>query len=273
MIQIVDDNGIVRWLGNNAPPEGHKCKSFPIYGDRADTPMYPRSQWPDLIAKMGGDWKTYPWLSEPHDQNGVGQCCADATTSMGESMRLKQGLPLVMLSAADLYDRINGGVDRGSLLEDALDEAMKNGLGTVETCGTIWRRGQKKAPPEERKRFRFLEVFIAPTFDHFFNGLIAGFDGNTGIMWGENYSPDGDGWLPETPRGGGGHSLHAYMPVMRQGRGGMQYGTADKNSWTKDWGLNGRCVIPENAYRGPVGGWFLCRQIVDEGNVIPIPKE
>lgn len=268
MQSIIDHTGEVRWLGNIEPPPGHLMRAFPVYGDTADTPMVPRSRWGDLIAKMG-DWKDETYLSEPHDQDGVGQCNADATTSMGESCRMKQGLPPVALSAADLYHRINGGQDRGSLLEDAMEVMLKEGVGTVATCGTIWKRGQKQATADERARFRFLEVFTCPTFDHFFSGLLMGFDGNTGIMWGERDNPDGDGWLPDSAGGAGGHSLHSYRPAMRQGRGGVQFGCATKNSWSRKWGVNGFCVIPESRYKGPVGGWFLVRSITDEGGVIP----
>ena len=268
MQSIIDSNGELRWLGNIEPPAGHVCKAFPVYGDTADTPMVARSLWPDLIAKMG-DWKDYPFLPPTHDQDGVGQCNADATTGMAESMRLKQGLPLVQLSAADLYDRINGGQDQGSLLEDAMAEMMGKGVGTLATCGAVWKRGQTKASAQERARFKFLEVFTCPTFDHLMSALFYHFDVNTGIMWGSNYNPDGDGWLPESPSGGGGHSLHSYMPAMRQGRSGVQYGAATHNSWADRWGLQGKCVIPERAYRGPVGGWFAVRVITDEGGIVP----
>ena len=107
------------------------------------------------------------------------------------------------------------------------------------------------------------------TFDHLMSALFYHFDVNTGIMWGSNYNPDGDGWLPESPSGGGGHSLHSYMPAMRQGRSGVQYGAATHNSWADRWGLQGKCVIPERAYRGPVGGWFAVRVITDEGGIVP----
>lgn len=271
MISIIDSQGVERFLANNVPDPNRTCKVFRTYGDTADTPMIPRSKWPELIAAMG-DWQDSPHLSPIHDQDGVGQCNADATTSMAESMRLKQGLPLVMLSAADLYDQINGGVDQGSLLEDAMEAMMTSGVGTVETCGTIWKRGGKKASAEERKRFRFLEVFIAPTFDHFFSGLLAGFDGNTGIMWGSRDDVDADGWLPTSGDSAGGHSMHSYKPAMRQGRGGVQFGCATKNSWATRWGVGGKCVIPESRYKGPVGGWFLVRAITDEGGVVPEEK-
>lgn len=268
MISFIDSEGVERFLGNIVPLPGHVYKAFPVYGDTADAPMIPRSQWPDLIAKLG-DWKDYPFLPPTHDQDGVGQCNADATTGMAESMRLKQGLPLVQLSAADLYDRINGGADNGSMLEDAMEEMLERGVGTLATCGAVWKRGQPKASDAERKRFRFLEVFTCPTFDHFFSGLLCGFDGNTGIMWGTKDNVDGDGWLPASGDNAGGHSMHSYMPVMRQGRGGQQFGVATHNSWADRWGVKGKCVIPESRYKGPVGGWFLVRAITDEGGVVP----
>ena len=268
MISIIDSNGVERFLANLVPDPNMTRVNFPVYGDRADTPMIPRSKWPELITAMG-DWQDSPFLSPIHDQDGVGQCNADATTSMAESMRLKQGLPLVMLSAADLYDQINGGQDRGSLLEDAMEAMMTNGVGTVDTCGTVWKRGQKKASAEERKRHRFIEVFTCPTFDHFFSGLLSGFDGNTGIMWGSRDNVDADGWLPESGDSAGGHSLHSYKAAMRTKGGKIKFGCGTKNSWDMAWGLDGKCVIPEERYRGPVGGWFLVRAITDEGGVVP----
>ena len=271
MISIIDSNGIERFLANNPLPAGQKPMAFPVYGDTADTPMVPRSQWPELITKMG-DWKSYSFLPPTHDQDGVGQCNCDATTGMAESMRLKQGLPLVQLSAADLYDRINGGQDQGSLLEDAMAAMMKDGVATLASVGAVWKRGQPKPPAGERSRFKFLEVFTCPTFDHLMSALIYNFDVNSGIMWGDNYNPDADGFLPESPRGGGGHSLHSFMPAMRQGRGGVQYGAATHNSWADRWGVQGKCVIPENGYRGQVGGWFAVRSITDEGGVVPQEK-
>ncbi len=87
-------------------------------------------------------------------------------------------------------------------------------------------------------------------------------------MWGDNYNPDGDGWLPESPRGGGGHSLFSYKLAHRYGK----LGAVTQNSWAPRWGVQGRCIIPEAAFRGPVGGWFVVRSITDEGGVVPQEK-
>lgn len=265
MLSFIDSNGVERFMGNLEPPQGHLCKAFPVYGDVAEAPMVARSEWPALITQMGSG-PEFPFLPPVHDQDGIGQCNADATAAMGESCRLSQGLPLVLLSAADLYDRINGGSDRGSLLEDAMEAATKQGIGTLETCGPLWKRGMRKATAEERARFRFLEVFTCPTFDHVMSAVLMGFRLNSGIMWYQNYEPDGDGWLPLRGSGSpGGHAVFGYKPAMR----GNAFGIWHQNSWGERWGVAGRCVFPESSYKGPVGGWFAVRSITDEGGVVP----
>lgn len=264
LIEITLPDGTTRRLGNNRPPAGHKARAFPTYGDTKDAPMFSRSQWPALIVAMG-EGPDFSFLPPVHDQDGVGQCNCDATTTMAESCRLSQGLPYVQLSAADLYDRINGGQDQGSLLEDAMAEMLTNGVGTAASCGTVWKRGNPKPPSGERGRFRFLEVFSCPTFEHQVSATIAGFRVNSGIDWADNYNPDSDGWLPRSGGSVGGHAIFGYKPAMRDGKFGIWH----QNSWGERWGNKGRFVIPEGAYAGQVGGWFAVRSVVDEGGVTP----
>lgn len=262
-VQLPD--GTVRRLGNVIPTT-LKC-TWREYGSADDEPIIPRSQWPELIAAYDG-WDD-PSLPYVHDQNGIGQCNCDATAAAFESERLEKGLPFVKLSAADLYDRINGGSDNGSLLEDALSEMTKRGIGTAETCGTtLWKRGFKAAPDSERSRFRVLEWTLCPTFDHCMSAVLKGRKMISGILWYDNYTPDSDGWLP-SPRGrSGGHAIFGYRPAMRNGK----YGIKHQNSWGTSWGVGGRFVIPEAAYNGQIGGWWALRSIVDEGGVVPIPQ-
>jgi hypothetical protein len=267
MISIIDHTGTERFLGNLVP-SGDPSGDWPVYGDSRDTPMFARSEWGDLCAKFSAG-SDHPFRPYVHDQDGVGQCNCDATTAVAEHCRAQQGLPFVALSAADLYDRINGGSDRGSLLEDALREMTARGVGTAETCGTLWRRGMRTASAEERGRFRMLEVFHCPTFGHVFSAALSGFAVNSGIMWREGFQPDGDGWLTGRTGSQGGHAVYGYKPAMRQGRGGVEFGIWHQNSWTERWGLRGCVVFPEWAYEGPVGGWFACRLMVDEGGVVP----
>lgn len=267
---FIDSTGHERFFGNILV-EHSKLMKFPVYGDTPTAPMISRSEWGKIITEIGNDFYS-PHLPPVHDQDGIGQCNADATTGMGEYQRSAQGLPYIELSAADLYDRINGGSDRGSLLEDALGEMMKNGVGTAATCGTLWKREMKRATAEERSRFKFLEVYLCPTFDHIMSALMSGFAVNSGILWYDNFNPDGDGFLPARGSGQpGGHSTMLYKPRMDKSG---KFGAASLNSWSEGWGIKGCFATREEHYQSKqVGGWFAVRGIVDEGGIIPTPKD
>ena len=268
--EIQLDDGTVRRLGNIIPPTTAMRFTWTEYGATPAAPLVPRDQWLDLI-KGFGDGPDYPFLPSVHDQNGVGQCNCDSTTALAESCRMSQGLEYVQLSAADLYDRINGGTDNGSLLEDAMAEMERNGVGTAATCGTIWKRGMKTATSAERARFRALEVFLCPTYQHCMSAVLSGFRLSSGIMWYDNYTPGADGWLPRPKGRSGGHAVFGYKPAMRMVNGQPEYGIWHQNSWGPKWGLGGRCVFPESSYVGNIGGWWAVRVMTDEGGVIPIP--
>lgn len=265
-MEIVLPDGTVRRLGNNEPPAG-LTRAWPVYGDSREAPMVARSQWDSQIAAMGGD-SDDPFLPYVHDQDGIGQCNCDATAGLAEYTRARQGLPFVKLSAGDLYNRINRGGDNGSLLEDAVHEMLTNGIGTAETCGTLWRRGMKTAGADERGRFKALEVFLCPTFDHVMSAVLCKFGIVSGVPWFNNYTPDSDGWLPPGRGGGGGHAILGYKPTSRNGR----YGIWHQNSWGIGFGIKGRFVLPEGAYGRDIGGWWAMRSMVDEGGVLPTIK-
>lgn len=257
-------DGSTRRLGNVAPPDNRLKASWTHFRATPDQPVIPRDQWPALVAQFptGPD---HPHLPPVHDQDGVGQCNCDDTTAIVESIRMTMGLPYVQLSAADLYARINGGSDNGSMLEDAMSEMLTRGVGTAATCGTLWHRGMRTAPDAERARFRVLEAYLCPTFDHCMSAVLMGFRLSTGIPWYDNYTPDSDGWLP-APRGSsGGHAIFGYKPAARNGKFGIWH----QNSWTASFGIGGRFVIPETAYTQSVGGWWAVRSVTDEGGVVP----
>ena len=263
-VELAD--GTFRRLGNNAPDPG-LLMSAPVYGETGKTPLVPRSEWKARCDALGLGPESR-FLPPTHDQNGIGQCNADATTGAMESQRAKQGLVYVQLSAADLYSQINGGRDNGSTLFDGLRAASEVGVGTAATCGTVWKRGNWKGPvpASERARFRVLEAFLCPTFDHCFSAVLMEFDLISGIYWYDSYTPGEDGWLPRGRGSSGGHAVHGYKPTYK----GDRFGIWHQNSWSPRWGLNGRCVFPEDVYTsGGIGGWWAVRQVVDEGGVVP----
>lgn len=265
-LEIIElPDGTVRRLGNIMPPAG-LTRAWKIYGDTPNTPMRTWEEIDAAIAASPGPEDDY--VQYVHDQDGVGQCNCDATAGAAEAQRARQGLDFVKLSAADLYDRINGGSDRGSLLEDALQEMTTRGIGTADTAGLIWKRGMRTAPDSERGRFRALEAFLCPTFQHVASAGCEGFDLISGISWASNYTPDGEGWLPKPRGNAGGHAIHGYKPTKR----GNTRGIWHQNSWGPGWGLQGRFVIPEWCYDQSIGGWWAIRVMVDEGGKVPLGK-
>jgi hypothetical protein len=233
--------------------------------------MVPREQWLDLVPD--DDVPDDPNILYIHNQGQVGQCNCDATAAAAEDTRSIAGLEGVKLSAADLYNRINGGADNGSLLEDAIAEMMTNGIGTAATSGLIWRRGMKSASAEERARFKVKEAYLCPTFDHCYSAVLSGFRMISGIAWYDNFNPDSSGWLPASGRGSsGGHAIKG-RKATRQGK---RFGIWHDNSWN-GWGFNnsGAFAIPESLYSKAIGGWWAVRVMTDEGGTAPIlkPKE
>lgn len=262
---FIDDKGIPRRLGNIIPPAG-LTRAWPVFGSVPTQKLIPRSEWPDLIGSNTDEYHPFALTDFVHDQDGIGMCNASATVAAIEAARHSAGLMHVPLSGGDLYRRISGGVDRGSLLEDGLAAAMQEGVLPVSECPYLdWRQNHQG----DRARYKVLEASLCPTFDHCFSAVLQGFFLISGIMWYDSYTPDAQGWLPSTHGGGGGgHAVMGYKATMR---GPNNFGIWHKNSWTAGWGYHGLCVFPEPAYRGPVGGWWAVRVPADEGGNVPAP--
>ena len=261
------DTGEKRIFGNIPAPLRY---SWPVFGDVPNTKLIPRDRWASLVPDDEGPG--HPLLSDPHDQDGVGMCNCSATAGAIEDARLRQGLPMVRLSGGDLYKRICfNGRDSGSTLEDGIRAAMSEGIASVDVVPYMDWRNSHAGAEESRKKYRVLEAFLCPTFDHCFSASIQGFDLISGVWWyNSGFDPDSGGWMPSSGGGGrGGHAVRGYKPARR----GQKYGIWHRNSWTARWGLGGDAVFPEAWYvQGGIGGWWAVRSVVDEGGDVPAPK-
>jgi hypothetical protein len=197
---------------------------------------------------------------------GVHNCNASAICNALEAARKVQGLPFVHLSAGDLYNRISGGVDQGSTLQDGMYAAMNAGVADVGTVPYLdWQKSYPSAAGV-RPNYRALEAFLCPQFDHAVSAVIGGFFVVIGIPWFANYNPDSQGWLPSTQTSEvGGHAMCSFAHAKR----GTTYGLVCANQWTSQWGMGGYCIVPEPAFSQDLGGMWAIRAVVDEGGVIP----
>jgi C1A family cysteine protease len=254
---IIDDTGYQRFLGNLNPAAG-LTKAWRTYGDIPDTPMITRDKWQPT------DLSTY--MSPVKDQDGIGACNAFDTIYVAEACRTIQGLPRVTLSPGYLYGNINGGVDEGSTLEDAMHWMMTNGTCPATTVSELDWRSRPQVAAQEAQKYRVLEAFLCPTFGHMASAIQCGFIVSAGVMWYENYTPDSEGWLPSRGRGqNGGHAICRCSLVERNGA----WGLGGPNSWGVSWGVNGYFTMPESGFSGQVGGWWAVREMVDEGGMVP----
>lgn len=261
----VIEGGEARKLGTLVPSTSSPAKVSQVFGDVGDVDMILRQNWKPVSYKI-----FFPRIK---DQDGIGMCNASATGNVLEGCRRMASNAAgtdVDLSAGDLYHRICGGVDRGSLPEDALEEAMLRGMAPVADVGYMqWRGG---GVITNRPKYRITEAYWCPTFDHIASAVQQGFLIDIGIWWYSRDPLDSDGWLSVT--GGGGRGGHAICGMELVERGG-KWGLGFVNSWSFQWGLGGFGVMPEG--RAAVGAgvfqaWACRATVMDSGN-IPAPSE
>jgi hypothetical protein len=239
-----------RAMGNNPPDDGRK-RTWKVFGAHPNVPLIPREQWKEV--DLG-------WALPPvKDQDGIGACNAFATITAVEAARKQAGLRYVRLSPGYLYGKINGGRDQGSLLEDALAWMTDHGTVSAATIGELdWRRGRAFNGDAEGQSYRIVEAYECPSFDAMASAIQQGFYIDEGLMWRDNFTPDRDGWLPGSGRGGaGGHALCGYGLARRNG----VWGIRTRNSWGAGWGVGGSCVIPESLFGKGVGGFWAVRAV------------
>lgn len=237
------------------------------FGETPTTRLIPRAEWQPVDMTQ--------FVSPIKDQNGIGACNAFATINCLEACRRMKGLPDVLLSPGDVYSRINGGRDEGSLPEDSLKICLTTGVATAATVSPLqWRSVVNSADAvAERPRYRFLEALWCPTFDHAASALQQGFFLDMATWWWKYDNPDAHGWMPV--QGSGQKGGHAYLGcgLMRHPQTGV-WGIKKAGSWSKAWNKAGFGYIPEA--RGIEGcrvfRWWALREVVQESGELPVPK-
>jgi len=204
-------------------------------------PLIPREQWrPVSLSHL--HWTII-------DQDGIGSCNACAAVQALMIQREYAGLPRVELSSGCLYGQINGGRDAGSLLGDALIALKVSGTTSAKTIGHLqWRNSTwPRQWAEEAKKYRILEAYDCPTFDHVATAILRGFLVDYGILVGDRFVPDAEGFIPPpSGRERGGHAMCGVGLVRHNGRWYVE----TINSWGSNWGLSGVCFVPEDYFRG-----------------------
>jgi hypothetical protein len=241
------------------------------FGESARVPLIPRDKWKPVNLET--------FLPAVYDQDGIGQCASSSACTVLEACRYMAGLSPVHVSAGDLYSRVNGGRDQGSLPEDNLAELLASGVAPASMVPYVWdrRRHNDAATVAARKPNRIAEAYLCDSFDAMASALQQGFLTQIAIWWFDNFTPDANGKLPNQGRGGrGGHALMAYGLVKLPDG---SWALLVRNSWGPGWGNSkdgtlgaGNCIIPESLFSFEFGSVWACRAVYQSGSNFPAPK-
>lgn len=217
-------------------------------------PLIPRSEWKEV------DNSHLHWTII--DQDGIGSCNACAAVQALMMARRLAGLRDIELSSGNLYGQINGGRDAGSLLSDALVALKNTGTCMASTIGHLsWRPRQWPDNwREEARKFRILEAFDCPTFDHIASAIQHGYFVDYGIFVGNRFTPDRNGFIPDYRGGFGGHAMCGVGLKYHN----SQWYITTINSWGKDWGLNGIAYVPESYFKDSFNDAWALRAAIAE---------
>jgi hypothetical protein len=211
---------------------GHDFLRSPILEDEID--LIPKSQWLDLSQKMVSLEQYMVWQ---HDQDGVGQCTCDAATVACEALDMIDNNKAVRLSPADLYRRINGGQDRGSALDTALQKLATDGVLPLvgqdfdhEGPLTDWRKKPPAGAEKTRLQFRIKEWTDIASFEGMATVLFKGFP----VVWAREghaicavkpvFATGSRQWFIRSRNSHGNHNPYYHDSVARVRRGIAQYG-------------------------------------------------
>jgi hypothetical protein len=143
----------------------------------------PMLSMPDIIdlAKRGGRTRgreRFPFAQYGSNQRSTNGCQGHASANAVTRARVRRHLDYVKLSGAYAYSLVNGGRDRGSMLEDGM-VACEEGYATAETVPWdkiypyLYNIGKAK---EEAARLKAREVYAVRTEIGLFSALASGFD-------------------------------------------------------------------------------------------------
>lgn len=114
---IVDHTGVTRRLGTIPAPPSGKYMAF-----NKAFPDIPESQWIEVDRR--------PVFGKEYilDQNGFGACVGFSAACAEMRKRTLMRQAFLKLSGMFVYAQINGGVDQGAIIEDAMTALMDKGV-------------------------------------------------------------------------------------------------------------------------------------------------
>jgi len=253
----IDAAGTRRYLACHLsrPDQRERFAAFPA----PDLP--PRDWKPDF------DLAPYePSIFDQANENScVGHGCAGA---LGTAWAFAGRSPH-RFSPSFIYAQINRGVDAGAVVSDALDELLTTGacLESSVPHGQIFKRQIPAQAYDEASRHKLAKAYRLETFNQAVTALHLNFVVVFGVMIGQRFKPNPDGFVPDRAGQGGGHCM--YATGLKRASGGRPY-LRVVNSWGESWGIGGRCYLPDSFFTGYMDA-FAIQVLADDPEEPSIP--
>lgn len=199
-----------------------------------------------------GEWREVdnePYLTAIKDQNGRGACVGHGSVTALEVAINQAGRTKRQLSAWFCYSQINGGMDNGAVVSDALQSLKQTGtcLDSSVKYATYIKSQISQSAYTEAERFKVKEGYQLTTFDELASAIQLGFTISFGICIGGRFSPNSDGIIPQwNGQNTGGHCMAGLG--LKQINGKWYVKVA--NSWGTNWGKGGWCFMDESYFTG-----------------------
>jgi hypothetical protein len=266
MYHIQDHNQTVYHTGMLIGSDPKLCTVAAI----EDTPMMLTDEQIDEIAKSGmaDERKNFDesWIL---DQKSHGSCCGHGCAGALMKARYRRNLGKELLSGAYVYSKINGGQDRGALLEDGMAELSSKGACKLSTVGwdAIYPNRYKPEADVEASNYKGFELYKAGTLQGLWTGLALKFDAVIAVHVGNSFMHLDQQGISGIDGGPGNHCIHA---------DGIRWAgkrvANSVNSWGVSFGDKGRSALTNEHFRQTFQyhTFFLLRSTSD--NSTPVPQ-
>jgi hypothetical protein len=212
--------------------------------------MIPPEQWLDVDCSSD--------CPQVFDQQSTQMSAAMAVVAAMQALLCRRDpAHPVSLSPANLYARINAGIDAGSLLSAALYEAKTRGVCTAALVPLLdWQHGLPPGWEQEASRFRINEYLDCHDLAAIATAVQKKEFVVSGISIDRNFMPDANGVVPAPSASPWGR--HAVL-ITGMKKIGDAWHFQIQNSWGRNWGQQGFAYVPESYWHGesPTDAWCI----------------
>lgn len=234
--------------------------------------------WDESGLRTGAPIRECDWrhLCGPVlDQDGLGACVGYSGASAFEQAWQAAGLPAMQFSPDFAYACVNGGWDRGAALSDMIQSMATNGMCPADMVPayTYKMRQISQQARDAAKLHTAAKYFACPTYQDVLDAVNLGYAASVGITVGTGFGKLDAGGVAGFGFPRGGHALHICGIVkVKAGRYAGQWGALTKNSWTKDYGDQGFCILVADHFDRQGDNYaIVVPQNTDPSSYPPVP--